>query len=121
MYFRCSALASAYLESTFTDVEALLCASPRSVLQQPWLEKVGVQHHRPQDALVRGTDVRTRTDGRAVRNLRDTEGVKGEPASTYFRRFRATSLHVTSFSSLYNTSVDFSVYSLLTASAEASG
>eukprot|EP00966_Prymnesium_polylepis_P057928 1341592-Prymnesium_polylepis.1 len=28
MYFRCSALSSDYLASTFTDVEALLCASP---------------------------------------------------------------------------------------------
>ena len=45
MYFQCSALSSAYLASTFTDVEALLCASPRSVFQQPWLEKLDLQHH----------------------------------------------------------------------------
>ena len=45
MYFQCSALSSAYLASMFTDVEALLCASPRSVFQQPWLEKLDLQHH----------------------------------------------------------------------------
>ena len=47
LIFRCSALSSAYLASTFTDVvvEALLCASPRSVFQQPWLEKLDLQHH----------------------------------------------------------------------------
>eukprot|EP00966_Prymnesium_polylepis_P184684 4280356-Prymnesium_polylepis.1 len=56
--------------STFTDVEALWYASPRSAFEQPLLEKVGQQHHVSVGWLLRATredSLTVRTTSRGLR------------------------------------------------------